>query len=389
MKKLFAMMLMIASVMFIACSDDDTKDPLSADEAKEVLADLPSDIGTNMGNMMEAEGIAVMEILMNTPFPFDEQSSKSASKSSIFFNMNKYLLPQNYTDKNKVTAKTDPTFDFDTYKGTYTYHNTPFPYWEIVPGGDKIVLNFPSDETAMDVNDATLTIYNYAETLITYVEGTYTDTWYNPTAMHFDLVVSNIELIDVDFSAEWITTGDEAGEPASLDAIIYLIPFQFTGEFDHNGTSASADFNIKYNGSTLFGVGLDGKFETASLDDDPINLAGYIQFMDVKLKADVDVKGLEDLMDQFEEGTLTYTDPQDFIDDLNEEFSAALYVDGAKAADIEIALNMQATGDEMPIDVVFVFDDGSTQSALPTLVALQQELSEFFTFLNGFYGELK
>ena len=88
MKKLFALMLMAASVLFIACSDDDGKDPLSAQEAQEVLSSLPNEIGTEMGKMMQAEGLDVMSLLMSTPFPFVDdapvKSAKLASSSSMF-----------------------------------------------------------------------------------------------------------------------------------------------------------------------------------------------------------------------------------------------------------------------------------------------------------------
>lgn len=203
--------------------------------------------------------------------------------------------------------------------------------------------------------------------------------------MHVDLVVSSVEYVDVLFAAEWVTTGENAGEPASLEATVFLMPFEFTGIFDHNATNAEVDFAIKYNGSTIFGVGLDATFATASLDDDPINISGYIKFFDVKLKGNIKLKELEAMMDQFEEGTLIFTDPQEFIDALNDKFSAAIYVDGAKAADLEFAINTQATGEDMPIHLVFVFADGSNQPAMPTLVAIGTEMQEFFTFLNAFY----
>jgi hypothetical protein len=387
MKKLIAMMLMIASVFFISCSDDGGTEPLSKEDAQEVISNLPTEMGTQMASLAEVEGVAVMQIFMNMPFPFEDDANKSSKESSVLFNLNKYLLPQTYMDKNftSVTKMEDPNFDFETYKGTYTYHNTPFEYWEIVPGGDKIVLNFPSDETSMDVNDAILTIYSYTETLITELDDSYTYTYYNPTSMHADLFVGSVELVDVNFTAEWTATGDNAGQPTSLDAVVYLLPFEFSGNFDVNGSSAEADFSISYNGGVIVGAGIDGTFETGELEK-PINLAGYIQFMDVKVKADVDIKDIENLMDGMYEETIVYTDPQDFIDDLNEEFTAAIYVEGAKAADIEIALNQMATGEEdFPFDIVFVFADGTTQSAIPTFIALGEELDGFLGFLDGFY----
>jgi hypothetical protein len=386
MKKLMVLMLMMASVFFIACNnDDDGKDPLSTEQAKEVINSLPTDISTQMSGMLDAEGLKVMEILMNTPYPFDE-STKAAKESSVIFNINKYLIPNNYLKNQVSTAKTtEPGFDFNTYKGTYTYHNAPFEYWEIVPGGDKIILNFPSDENNMGVNDATLTLNNYAETLITEVDGQYTYSWYNPTTIDADLVVDAVKLVDVNISAEWIATGENAGEPTALDAIVYLFPFEFTGEFDHTGATAGIDFKIKFDGDIIFGVGLDATFETVEMDE-PVNISGYVQFMDVKVKADADVKAIMGIMEGLYSETPVYTDPQQLVDALNTEFTATISVDGAKAADIEIAVNPAATtAEDFPFDVVFVFDDGTTQSAIPTFILLLDEMDEFFYFLDDFY----
>lgn len=172
MKKLFTLMLMAASVIFIACSDDDGKDPLSAQEAQEVIGTLSTEIGTEMGKMMDAEGLDVMGLLMNTPFPFvDETPTKSvslASQSSMLFNINKFLLPQNYLNKQLVanTKVVEPNFDFEHWKGVYTWNND-VQKWDVTWGGSVIELNFPSDSAALSVNDAKLTIYNYSETLIT------------------------------------------------------------------------------------------------------------------------------------------------------------------------------------------------------------------------------
>jgi len=300
LKKLLAMMLMLASVFFIACSDDDD-DKLSQEEAITEITQLSTDLADKLTEMTESEGMVAMEALMTLPYPFE--TTKSDKRSTALNNIQKYLLPYNYVKKSteKLAFEAEP-FNFDTYVGTYTYHNTPFPYWEIVPGGNKIEINFPSDTMNLDVNDVTLTIYNYDEVLIDYE--------YLPTDIDADLFISDIKIIDIDLTAAWNSDGEPTsldvsvylipfdidltaawnsdGEPTSLDVSVYLIPFEFIGTFDQTSTDASIDFAINYDGAQFFSAGVGATWANAG-DSIPSNINGYLQFFEVKFQADIDI----------------------------------------------------------------------------------------------------
>jgi len=383
MKKLFAMMLMLASVFFFAC-DDDEENVMAPEDAKAAMEEVGGKMATTMEEMQDVEGIKVMGVLMNLPDPFTA-TSKSNARTSVIPNINRFLLP---TQPERTKSAYEVTeFDFDTYKGVYTYHNTPYPYWNFVPGGSVIEINFPSDTADMETNDAKLTIYNYDEISITYYDdyyGEYYDEYY-PTNIHADLKLNSVEIVDISLTASWVTTGDAAGEPTSLDISVYLIPFEFTGEFNHSGNSASVDFTIKYESNIVFAAGLGAAFTTTDMEETPLNINGKLQLFNVKFVASVDLKDIETIMYNMQQ----YQSEEAIVSALNAEISAYVLVDGIKAADIKLAMSSLAMPYDLPFDIVFVYGDGTSESALPYFAEFGEDLDSFFTFLDDFYGDWK
>lgn len=379
MKKLLTMMLMIASVFFLACEDE--TEQLSKEEAVTELNNLDNDMSGYMEEMMNSDGMEAMDILMSMPDPFT--SSKSSARTSVLPNIQKYLLPVN-TVKEKSLLEAEP-FDFDTYVGTYTYHHTPFAYWEVETGGDKIIINFPTDETNMGTNDGVLTIHNYNEVMISYYDDSYqtmVDDYY-PTDILADIYVNDVKIVEIDLNATWETVGDMAGEPSSFDISVYLMPFEFTGAFDHTATAANIDFGINYKGESFFSAGVDATFENGDMDT-PLTVGGYIQLLAVKVDADVDVKALEAIFEGLENQTSQYATMEELTKAINNEIDATVSVDGVKAADIEIQIDQ--TSEEM-VTIVLVFSDGTTEPAGQYFDGFTTDIEDFFYFLDGVYTD--
>ncbi|MFP4025445.1 MAG: hypothetical protein ACLFVR_13055 [Thiohalospira sp.] len=376
MKKFFAMMLMIASVLFFACSDDEDE-TLSPDEAKTEIEQVSTDMTTYMDEMENSDGMEALEALMAKPYPFTD--SKSTSYSSVLKDIQKYLLPENYlkTKSKEKGIKEDDRFDFALWVGTYDW-DAEHEMW--VPDfgnpSDKIIVNFPTEGSPS--NNATLTIYTYEDVEIT--DGVYT--WYEPTIIEADLYVNDIEVVDITMNATWETSGESAGEPISIDASAYLVPFEFTVGFDHSSTTASADVAIKYEESQIFSAGLSAVFETDDMDETPVNISGYIQLLKVKVNASVDMKDIEEIFESLEEEPYPYETPEELWAAINNEIDAYVSVDGVKAADIELVINETT----QELDVIFVYSDGSTESALPYFESFATDLETFFTGLEEYYS---
>ena len=384
MKKLFALMLMMASVFFISC-DEDTNSELTTEEVKTELTNLNTEMSGYLEEMANSDGMEAMDILMAMPTPFTDE--KSVSITSVIPNIKNYLLP---VKPEKIKSADEEPFFFDDWVGTYTW-NIEDEKWvpEFGVPTDKIILHFPTEGST--TNDAKITIHNYNEIEITAYDDEYQEyyTDYYPTEILADLYVNEIKIIEIDVEATWVTEGDGAGEPSSLDLSVYLSPFTFTGNFDHTSSAASIDFAIKYNDERIFSAGVNATFENDDMDD-PLTVGGYIQLLNVKVEANADIKGLETIFTGLEEETFVFTTLDEIADAINEEIDAVVIIDGVKVADIEIAdinLNALVEKEGLPFDVVFVYLDGTTESALPYFEGFVTDIEDFFSFLDDSYGD--
>gem|GEM_PF-831209 len=381
MKKLIAMMLMMASVLFFACDKDDDNNKLSPDEAKEEITQLTTDMSTYITQMEEAEGMVAFEKLLGlTEIDDPFTSGKSSSDISRFNKIKKYLTPDSYVESTEKSALEDDRFDFELWVGTYEW-DAAHQMWvpDFGTPADKIIIKFPTEGS--NTNNAKLTIHNYVDTEIIEEDGIYTYYYYQPTEVKADLYVNEIKLVDINLMAEWDTYGD----PKSIDASVYMIPFEFTVDFGMTTTAADVNVAIYYEDAKIFSAGAGATFQNSLEDELPININGYLQVLKVKFEIDVNVKAIEEM---FMGDATTMTDPEDFIAAINEEIDAVVLVDGVKAADIELAMSTTANSD-MPFDIVFVYSDGSTESAIPYFEALGNDLGDFFYGLEEYYDSWK
>lgn len=380
MKKLLAMMLMLASVFFFACSDDDESSQLSPEEAKTELNNLNTDMSGYLEEMVNSDGLEVLDILMGMPDPFVDV--KSTSRTSVIPNIKKFLLPVN-PEKTKSTFEVSE-FDFAGNVGTYTW-NAIYAKWDVIHGtpDNKIIIRFPTEGSTS--NNATVTIHNYDEVLITEYDDYWQeyDYYYNPTDILADIYVNTVKIVEIDLEATWITSGDAAGEPTSLDISVYLTPFSFTGNFDHTSTTASINFAINYNNESIFSAGVNATFQNDDMED-PITVGGYVQLLNVKVQAEVDVQGIDAIFTALEAGTSNLTTMEELTDAINNEIDAVVLVDGVKAADIEILFDENA---EEVITIVFVFSDGTTEPAEQYFTDFVTDIEDFFFFLDDIYSD--
>ncbi|HAF31241.1 MAG TPA: hypothetical protein DCG75_19555 [Bacteroidales bacterium] len=371
MKKLITMMLMMASVFFFACSEDEDK-KLSPEEAKAELNSMTDDMSVKLDEMKNAEGFKAIEALNNMPDPFVE--TMSSGKTTIIQNIKKYTLP--LFDKTKVKS-IEGNFDFEYWWGTYTW-DQEHQMWTVVfddpavTTDDKIVIIFPADEANMNNNNATITILAYEEVELS-VDGYY---YYEPIDIEANIVVDGIELVGIDFAANW----GSQGELEMLDVEVFVLPFTFSINFNIASVSGDIDFEILYNSESLFSIGLDATFADATMEM-PINIHGYIQYLSVKFDIDIDVQNITDLVAQVQANPTMYTQEQ-MLEMLNNEIDAVVLVNGVKAADIEMEIDA-LTDEPYP---VFVYTDGTSEPAQPYLEEFVLSLEDFFDFMDSIYG---
>jgi len=379
MKKILAMMLMTASVLFLACSEDE-EEMLSPDQAKTELNQVSTDMSTYMTDMENSDGMKALNALMGKPDPFSV--TKSVKYTNVFKNIQEYLLPANYlNNKSDEKGVAEERFNFDAWVGTYTW-NIANEKWDIQSNSpsDKIIINYPTEGSQS--NNATLTIHNYLDVELTEIDDYGTYTWYEPTKIVADIYVNNIEVVDISMDATWNKTGEAIGDIADLNADVYLIPFDFTVVANHSGNGFSIDSRIIYENTQILSAGISSLFDDVSMEGTPVNISGYVQLLKVKFDASINAKNLETIIDTMESDNPPYASYEEAINAVNNEFDAYVSIGGAKAADIEIGMNETT---QSP-DILFVYSDGSTEPAQPYFSSFIAEIDAFLTSLENYYS---
>ena len=359
MKKLMAMMLVLLSVFFYAC-DDDEPEALSPENAKTTLNNLSTQMSTDFAQMQEAEGMAAMQALMNMPDPFS-MPEKSNLRTAVIPNIYESLIPFSKEIKTKPDYKSEG-FDFNAHKGTYTW-NSGTQSWDKTANANYIIINFPTEGS--NTNNAKLTISNYAE-----------DVNYNPTAISAKLDVDNVKIIEITFSATWNT--DDS--PKTLSINIYLKPFTFNGTFNQSTTTATVGFSILLESTRIFNTSLTVTF-TDNTQETIKKVTGYIQYREIKISAAINVENIEKIFEQMEAGTSPYTTIDEIVDALNKEIDAKVTKNGALVAKIKLDISTEG------LTIVLEFSDGSTEPALPFFESFIASIEEFFDLIEDYFGD--
>lgn len=359
-------MLMMASVLFFACNDDDDDEPLSADKAKDELEQVSTDMITYMSQMETTDGmnaILTLDSLVNIHDPFNQKSSLESY--SMIKNIKKFIMPLSYTKLKSNNLKTEGVVLSSFPTGTYTWNETS-QQWDnsSTEPSDKLILNYPLEE-----KQAQFTINDYQEVQIN--DGL--ENWTQPTTIDAELLVDDTEAAYLSLSAAWVESGEFAGDPKSISVSGGVLPFTFTFNFNFsNYTATITDTKILYGNTIIVKVDAAATFEDDNMDDDPVNLSGYLQIENARLNIKhLKIKEIDEVIDNYESSP---TSPGDLENAMNAKFSIDITIDNRKAADIILAIievEPEATT-PTPIDIIgdmglygdihLVYTDGTYES---------------------------
>ena len=336
-KKLLSILVILSFVFALSCEKD--KEP-TVEENKATLDDLATIAEEDINMVFEGEALDIFTGLgdlmeISDTLGFSLPLKKSAEANITFRNYYKAWIP----------LPDDGPFDFQRKVGTYTW-DAEHQGWVIQQNNpnDKIIIIFPSAGHLSTTNDVTLTFYAFEQVKITEVDPLWgTEIWYEPSKIDADLYLDNDKLIDLDFIASWDLS---SGDPTSMDIVLFIKPFTFSGGFSMSGTTISVNASLDKDESKIISGNITLTFKTDSLEN-LAKIEGYLQYRIVKLDGEVDIAAIEAL----EEPT---------IEQLNEYVDLAIYnyPGGSKIADIELFLD-----EDDEIDIRLVFTDGTTALA--------------------------
>ncbi|HKL07268.1 MAG TPA: hypothetical protein VJ896_00740 [Bacteroidales bacterium] len=348
MKKLLAMMLMLASVFFIACSEDDDE-PLSPDEAKDQMTQMSQDMFVYMNEMEATEGMGAVfafDSLVRINDPFIQKSSSESNR--MIENIQKFILPANYLNFKSDETKADGAALSFSEVGTYTWNQSTQQWDYSSEPTDKLVFIYPLEE-----KQAQLTINDYQEVQI---QDDYS-TWYQPTSIDVALNVNDTEVAYLSLTASWVESGEAAGEPKSISVSGGILPFTFTFNFNFSNYTATIYDTKVLNGNTqILKVEAAATFESNNMIDEPVNLTGYLLVENVAINVrQIRIKEINQIIDNYE---TTPTTAENLENLMNSKISIDISIDGRFAADIIFDVIQVEPGADPPTPIDILGDMG-------------------------------
>ncbi len=364
-------LLAFLMVTIVSCNKTEEPEPLTKEEAVEVLNSMGTNMEQAMTEMMSSQSMVTLSnfmILMS----FDQGYPEMAILPKTIGNLVKLDVGKVKSVPSKLMLEDDGLGILDSL-GTYTWNFTTYT-WDYVPEPeDKLIFIFPSTPEMME-NDATLTVSNFE--FVTSVEDVF------PTSLDVTLVVGDEEILSIGYSA----TVNET-ELSSLSVDLLMPPFElnlgvaisiqsngaliaFNHEFKKDNVKLmSSNIEALMEGMTSFDIFVtDEEGEGEEDEPMPAYVRGFFQFGQVKAQLDL-------LTKDYFLVVLNATSSTDVVNAANANLKITLYTypQGEEIGDIV----WQWDNVEETIVPYILFSDGST---LPLTDFLPEGFGEDFDF---------
>jgi len=340
MKRVISLLMIVALAGVFSCKKD-KQEVLGSSDAKAVLSNSTNTLINEMDGMQNTEGFQAISNLEGVNAPFS-----NPMKSTVALLKTKSLKSLKSIQGND--------FNFEEAKGEWEYN---YETDSVIKksSSDKVIIWFPSDSNHKDVNDAKLTIYEYAsQQVIETDKWGYPDTSFMPTKLKADVYISTKKVIDVSLTASY----NSKGTPLSLNATVSVDPYSITATFADAGTSQSASVVLKKSDKVLVGAGVKLSYKDANKEEISY-IDGWVQLADVKVQGNVNA------------GTMTNMQNPSAADiNANVHLSIVRASDGAKVGDIKA---FDENGQAVPY---IVFADGTREKAETYVTDLSKKLDE-------------
>lgn len=345
LKHIVVLAVVGSMLIFAGCEEEETTKTVSKEEAENILEENSQELNSQLEAMESSRGMQTMQTLtalaqQNDPFA----QQKSLGEESIIRSIQKTLKP--VENKNNLKRFGDQPFNFGDHTGTYTWQSEGV--WNVNTNtpSDRIVIEFPADTAEDPVdNNAVFTLSNYEETAVTDSLG---EEVYIPTRVEANLEVDGEMVASIDWTLE-VTEVDGNQAVALMDASIYLNPFTYEVNLTQNSLSASISRDEAE--TTLMSVNMDVTFMDNM--EDVKRLEGNVQVRNLNFEGWIKPYAMQNPDIQ---------DAGEFVEYYNNQIDLALfkYDTGEKIADVKFVESDSQTGEGLPMQLVFEFEDGST-----------------------------
>lgn len=355
-QKLLSITLLATIIGLASCSDNETNNDLSRNDAETKLKSVNSTAASDLQALSEGDGLAPVKDLFNLLDTDDPFSRIGTDKKQIktFFRTKGKEFKNIFAPGKVFNGRTadDVPFNYTSKKGIYSW-NVTTEVFEKTGESSYISILFPIEGSAD--NNAELQITAYSDVELT--DGDIGEPYYNPTEIKADLFVDDKKVASIDFEATWATDGT----PTTADISLFVEPYTATITFSGTATTSTLITSLKSGQEILVATSATVSYDNENkILKSMIKVDGYLQLKNLKLQGNIDVKAAD---------ASTTNDPNDFV-------HLSLYADDKKAGDI---IFIQEEGDGLEEYVPYLkYNNGDQEKLEVVFKEVADELESIF-----------
>lgn len=355
-KNILKLMAIGVLPLFIAvsCSNDDEIEPLTNQEATEMLSAASQQMTLTIGEIMQTDAVQAIMTFDNLYGIIKESSPKLAETTQklILLAGQPAVNPKlpSFGSASKVADDTP----WGNY-GTYTWDAT-LPNWTYKEDSDsELIFKFPFYNVAQEEKNAVLTLQNFSALETGFL-----------TSMKLSLTVDKVELLSVDYG---LALNAENFENLSL--IIEMSPFFLSADMiltpNNTGLMLGLQNSMKKEGVTIQSSNIEAQFAEFALPNlfvgyggtepemniMPLTVEGYVQMGEVKATFELNIA-------EFMEGQQTNPANAATYADKNLKIKLYAYPAGNSLAYVKWYYNSQ----QGILEAFLVFSNGDEEPAI-------------------------
>ena len=356
MKRILFGILIIAT--FIGCGKDDNNGnndtpKYSAEEAK---AEVKATMDSFYNCLQKANDGGFANFLYNA-------IAKTSKQDDVWFAKLGEKFEETYINDIN-SSKDNDRFDFNKFKGTYTWDNTSKSWSK--EANNKIVLLFPATASST-TNNARAEIDSYTDEEIV-IDN---QKRFLVKSAHLLISVDNTKLLEITLRNAQFKKLGRGITPTAIDLSIYTNPFNTTIKFfKRENAHYNFNFNFSSQQGCATGLSADVKLTSDDLDsftsfEEAVESINVIAFQDkFQIIANADIKSVHKAGKKIDnlQGI-----------ELNTYIKAELYKNNKKIADVKVEEDNR--GDS---DLFFIFSDGSKQKAESYIEDFEEKIKNIF-----------
>lgn len=261
MKKIFISLVVVVIVLAVSCKKDNSQQTLSPTDPSTALNQSTTSISSDVSTLDSNSGYQAINNLTTLTTPFG-----NPLKSTV--KITKALKAKSVKKSLKLVEKSGD-YDFASSKGVWNYIPNSQTF-SLVGSSKYCVINFPADSANMNVNNATVVIYNYTV-------GAGADS-VDLTALSVDIYVNKIRQLSISYSANYNSVGTLTG----LNTTDSIGNYVFTATYTSSGLTYAINLNLSKTNTTIIAV--NGTFVyLTDTSSEPNQLNGYFQLYNTKI----------------------------------------------------------------------------------------------------------